>query len=87
MIEKAIFVALIFPGFLLGTSPVVFVDALQTAFVIDPTTMSALAAAVVGALTSYIVAARRFSGKIETTEAKELSDAESTGSRRLPRLD
>lgn len=72
MIEKAIFFALIFPGFVLGVNPVAFVDAATTATIIDPATTGAVVAALVGALTSYIVAARRFSGKIETTEAKEL---------------
>lgn len=72
MIEKASLVALIFPGFLLGVTPVAFVDGIQAAIEVDPTTTGAVAAALVGALASYIVAARRFSGKIETTEAKEL---------------
>lgn len=72
MIDKAIFVALIFPGFLLGVNPIAFVGVVQTATIIDPTATGAVAAALIGALASYIVAARRFSGKIETTEAKDL---------------
>lgn len=72
MIEKATVLALIFPGFMLGVNPVAFFDVVQTATIIDPTTTGAFAAALVGALASYVVAVRRFSGKIETTEAKEL---------------
>lgn len=72
MIEKAAVFALIFPGFLLGVNPVDFVGTVQTATVIDPSATAAVAAALIGALASYIVAARRFSGKIETTEAKDL---------------
>ncbi len=72
MIEKAILAGLLFPGFLLGVSPPAFIEAAQTATIIDPATTGAMAAALVGALASYIVAARRFSGKIETTEAKDL---------------
>lgn len=72
MIEKAILFALIFPGFILGVDPFAFIGSVQAAMSIDPTVTSAVAAALIGALASYIVAARRFSGKIETTEAKEL---------------
>ncbi len=72
MIEKAIFAALIFPGFILGVDPLAFVASVQTAIVVDPMTTSAILAALIGAGASYVVAARRFSGKIETTEAKEL---------------
>lgn len=42
------------------------------AVALDPTTMIALVAAFFGPLITYLVAARRFSGKIETTEAKSL---------------
>lgn len=69
---KAFALALVFPGFILGISPFSFFQSVQTATIIDPSTTAAFAAALVGALASYIVAARRFSGKIETTEAKEL---------------
>jgi predicted RNase H-like nuclease (RuvC/YqgF family) len=69
---KAFALALIFPGFILGISPIAFLQSVQTATVIDPGTTGAFMAALVGAAASYIVAARRFSGKIETTEAKEL---------------
>jgi energy-converting hydrogenase Eha subunit C len=72
MVEKMIFAALVLPGFLLGVNPMVFLDSAYAAVTIDPATTGAVAAAIVAALASYIVAARRFSGKIETTEAKEL---------------
>lgn len=72
MFEKAIVLALVFPGFLLGVGPIAFINAAEQATIIDPTTTGAVVAAFIGALGSYTLAARRFSGKIETTEAKEL---------------
>jgi uncharacterized protein YceH (UPF0502 family) len=38
----------------------------------DTAALIAAAAAILGPLVAYVVAARRFSGKIETTEAAEL---------------
>jgi uncharacterized protein YceH (UPF0502 family) len=39
---------------------------------VDTAAVIAAAAAILGPLVAYVVAARRFSGKIETTEASEL---------------
>lgn len=72
MIEKAILAGLIFPGFIFGVGPVGYIETALAAISVDPTATLGVAAAMIGALTSYIVAARRFSGKIETTEAKDL---------------
>lgn len=72
MIEKAIAFALIAPPALLGVGPSAFIHGVTAALSVDPATTGAVAAALIGALASYIVAARRFSGKIETTEAKDL---------------